>query len=38
MSESFPNKQILGFLGYEVINYEYLNYDVSSDAPTNLFD
>lgn len=34
----FPNKQILGFLGYEVINYEYLNYDVSSDAPTNLFD
>ena len=34
----FPNKQILSFLGYEVINYEYLNYDVSTDAPTNLFD
>lgn len=34
----FPNKQILGFLGYEIINYEYLSYDVSSDAPTNLFD
>ena len=34
----FPNKQILGFLGYEIINYEYLNYDISSDAPTNLFD
>ena len=34
----FPNKQVLGLLGYEIINYEYLNYDVSSDAPTGLFD
>lgn len=34
----YPNKQILGFLGYEVIEYQKLNFDVSSDAPTNLFD
>ena len=34
----FPNRQILNFLGYEIVSYEYLNYDVSSDAPTNLFD
>lgn len=34
----FPNRQILGMLGYEVISYEYLDYNVSSDAPTNLFD
>ena len=34
----FPNKQVLGLLGYEIINYEYLSYDTSSDAPTGLFD
>lgn len=34
----FPNKQILNFVGYEVIEYKRLDYDVSSDAPTNLFD
>ena len=34
----FPNKQILGCLGYEDANYTYLDYNVSSDAPTNLFD
>lgn len=33
----FPNKQILNMLGYEIVEYSYLNYDVSSDAPTNLF-
>jgi LemA protein len=33
----FPNKQILGLVGYEVQNYDYLNYNVSEDAPTNLF-
>lgn len=33
----FPNKQILGLLGYEVVNFEKMNFDVSSDAPTNLF-
>lgn len=33
----FPNKQILSMLGYEVISYTYLDYNTSSDAPTNLF-
>ena len=33
----FPNKQILSMFGYEVIEYEYLNYETSEDAPTNLF-
>lgn len=34
----FPNRQFLGMLGYEVVSYTYLDYDVSSDAPTNLFE
>ena len=34
----FPNKQILGVLGYHLMDYTYLDYNVSSDAPTNLFD
>lgn len=34
----FPNKQILGMLGYQLMDYAYLDYNVSSDAPTNLFD
>ena len=33
----FPNKQILGMLGYEVMSYNYLEYNASVDAPTNLF-
>lgn len=33
----FPNKSILNMLGYEVVNYDYLDYNVSEDAPTNLF-
>ena len=33
----FPNKQFLSMLGYDVVDYTYLDYDVSSDAPTNLF-
>ena len=33
----FPNKQILNALGYEVMSYTYLEYNVSADAPTNLF-
>lgn len=36
--KKFPNKQILNFLGYEVTEYQKLTFDVSSDAPTNLFD
>ena len=34
----FPNKQFLSILGYEQVDYNYLNYDVSSDAPQNLFE
>lgn len=34
----FPNKQILGMLGYEPVECSYLTYDVSEDAPTNLFE
>ena len=33
----FPNRQFLSMLGYDVVDYTYLDYDVSSDAPTNLF-
>lgn len=36
--KKFPNRGILNMLGYEVQIFEKLNYDVSSDAPTNLFD
>lgn len=34
----FPNKNILNMLGYEVQDFEKLTFDVSSNAPTNLFD
>ena len=34
----FPNKQFLSMLGYEQVDYDYLNYDVSSNAPQNLFE
>lgn len=34
----FPNSSILSMLGYERQTFEKLNFDVSSDAPTNLFD
>lgn len=37
-TRKFPNRQILSFLGYEVTEYQKLAFDVSSDAPTNLFD
>ena len=33
----FPTKMFLDMLGYEVQEYHYLTYDVSSDASTNLF-
>ena len=36
--KKFPNRQVLSMLGYEAGGYEKLNFDVSSDAPTNLFD
>lgn len=34
----FPNKGILNMLGYEAQDFEKLTFDVSSDAPTNLFE
>lgn len=34
----FPNRWVLSMLGYEVLEYEYLDYNISEDAPTNLFD
>ena len=30
-------KQFLSILGYEQVDYEYLDYDVDSTAPQNLF-
>lgn len=37
-ARKFPNRQILDFLGYDVTEYQKLTFDVSSDAPTNLFN
>ena len=34
----FPTNLIAGMMGYEKIDYKYLNYEVSSDAPKNLWD
>jgi LemA protein len=34
----FPTKQFLGMLGYEVKDYQYLDYDAPEDAPQNLFE
>lgn len=36
--KKFPNKQILGMMGYEKQDFNKLTFDVSEDAPTNLFD
>lgn len=36
--KKFPNRGILNMLGYENQSFEKLNFDVSEDAPTNLFD
>lgn len=33
----FPNKQFLGLLGYETIDYRYLDYKAPIDAPKDLF-
>lgn len=33
----FPNKQILSMLGYEQIEYSYLTYNASENAPSGLF-
>lgn len=34
----FPTRMFLDMLGYESMDYQYLSYDVSSDAPQRLFD
>ena len=34
----FPTRMYLSWLGYEVIEFEYLEFENVSDAPTNLFD
>lgn len=34
----FPNKQLLNLTGYESVDYTYLDYEVSSDAPQDLFE
>lgn len=34
----FPTRMWLDMLGYEVMDYQYLEFNVSSDAPTGLFD
>ena len=36
--KKFPTTQILGLLGYEVTEYQKLTFDISSDAPTDLFN
>lgn len=33
----FPTRQFLGMLGYEVQEYQYLDYDAPETAPSNLF-
>lgn len=33
----FPNESILALLGYDTVDYTYLDYQVSDNAPTNLF-
>ena len=34
----FPNRIILNVIGYEVIDYQYLDYNAPQDAPQNLFE
>ena len=36
--KNFFNRIALDVMGYEKVDYPYLEYDVSPDAPTNLFD
>lgn len=35
--KKFPNKQFLSILGYEEVNFDYLDYEAPVDAPQNLF-
>ena len=34
----FPTRMFLDMLGYEVMDYQYLDYNAPIDAPQNLFD
>lgn len=34
----FPNKQFLSLLGYETIDFDYLEFNAPSDSPQNLFE
>lgn len=34
----FPTRMFLNMLGYEVMDYQYLDYSAPVDAPQNLFD
>lgn len=36
-TRKFPNKQFLRMLGYEYVDFTYLDYDAPKDAPQNLF-
>jgi len=36
--QSFPHNIFLSVTGYQIERYERLDFDVSEDAPTNLFD
>lgn len=36
-TRKFPNKQFLSLLGYDLIEFDYLDYNAPSDAPTSLF-
>ena len=35
--KKFPNKQFLNLLGYEQVEFDYLDYNAPVDAPQNLF-
>ena len=37
-TRKFPNKNLLSIMGYEKIDTNYLEYETSPDAPTNLFN
>lgn len=34
----FPNKQFLSLLGYETIDFDYLEFNTPSDSPQNIFE
>ena len=34
----FPNRAILNVIGYEIVEYQYLDYNAPQDAPQNLFE